>query len=92
MPEANYSRVIRKLIEKIFSKIIWTSCSSSNKQVSILPRDSLLTSAWKSKVERRLIMFSYKALNILKFVDIVFIKLTNFTASSRTRFNSLEGS
>ncbi|KAE9545191.1 hypothetical protein AGLY_000734 [Aphis glycines] len=33
IPEANYSRVIWKLIEKIFSKIIWTSCSSSNKQL-----------------------------------------------------------
>lgn len=45
MPETNYSWVIWELIKKIFLKIIWTSCSSSNKWVSIFPRDSLLTFA-----------------------------------------------
>jgi len=33
-------------------------------------------------------MTLHKALNILEFVDFAFIKLTNFTASSKTSFIS----
>jgi hypothetical protein len=33
-------------------------------------------------------MSSHKALNILEFVDLAFIKLTNSTALSRTSFSS----
>lgn len=72
------------------SKNTWTSCLSSNKRVSILPRGSHLTSVWKSKVEWGLIMSSRKALNILEFVDLAFIKWSSFTASSRTSYTSLE--
>jgi len=65
---------------------ILTSGFISKSRVKVLPRESHLTSVWRSKNVCRLTMSSHNILNSLVFLGPDLIKLIIFTLSSKTSF------